>query len=126
MSDAVEERIVELLGNPTLSPYGNPIPTLDGVQTPPSGTFADGVVSLLAATADADAPVRGTVRRLGEPVQYEPGLLQQLSDAGVIPGGSGEFTRDGAEVIVRMDGAVSGVELAASVASHIYVDDTSA
>ena len=29
MSEAVERRLLELLGNPTVSPYGNPIPGLD-------------------------------------------------------------------------------------------------
>ena len=37
MSEAVEHRVFELLGHPTRSPYGNPIPGLDGLDIAPGG-----------------------------------------------------------------------------------------
>src|SRR3984885_2216823 len=36
MSEAVERKLVLLLDNPTISPYGNPIPGLDDLAHPPS------------------------------------------------------------------------------------------
>ena len=36
MSEAVERKLVQLLDNPTISPYGNPIPGLDELRRPPS------------------------------------------------------------------------------------------
>ena len=33
MSDAVERKLVALLDNPTISPYGNPIPGLDELRS---------------------------------------------------------------------------------------------
>src|SRR3954470_6498580 len=35
MSDAVERKLVQLLDNPTVSPYGNPIPGLADLTVPP-------------------------------------------------------------------------------------------
>ena len=35
MSEAVERKLVALLDNPTISPYGNPIPGLDELRRPP-------------------------------------------------------------------------------------------
>ena len=37
MSEAVERKLVALLDNPTVSPYGNPIPGLDDLDHPPVG-----------------------------------------------------------------------------------------
>ena len=36
MSEAVEQRVYDLLGQPTRSPYGNPIPGLDDFGSAPS------------------------------------------------------------------------------------------
>jgi DtxR family Mn-dependent transcriptional regulator len=61
------------------------------------------------------------VRRLAEPVQFEPELLQQLQDAGVTPGGVATVTTAGAYVLVMVEGHDDGLELPAEVAQHIYV-----
>ncbi len=53
MSEQVERRLVELLGHPTESPYGNPIPGLDQLGDTTSATFDDGVVGLVRKLTDA-------------------------------------------------------------------------
>ena len=47
MSEQVERRLVELLGHPTESPYGNPIPGLDQLGDAAANTFDQGVVGLV-------------------------------------------------------------------------------
>lgn len=127
MSDEVERKLIGLLEHPTHSPYGNPIPGLDALGAEPADSkFSDGVVSLLNFTLGAVGPIRGTVRRLGEPVQYEPGLLGQLQDAGLVPGAHAEFTTEGDRVVARADGAEGAIELPSEVAQHIYVDVSTA
>src|SRR5690606_26893328 len=86
MSEQVERRLLELLDHPTESPYGNPIPGLDELGDKPAGRFLEGVVSIVDRTAGGPGTVTGTIRRLGEPVQFEPELLGQLQAAGVVPG----------------------------------------
>jgi DtxR family Mn-dependent transcriptional regulator len=121
MSEQVERRLLELLDHPTESPYGNPIPGLDELGDAPAGRFLEGVVNIVDRVATADGPVGGIIRRLGEPVQFEPELLSQLRSAGVVPGASAILSRAGGYVLVQVDGHGEGLELPPEVASHIYV-----
>ena len=104
MSEQVERRLIELLGQPRESPYGNPIPGLEELGLPP-----------------ADAFMSGVVRRLGEPVQFDPELLAQLKHAGVMPGARATFSNSGPYVLVKVDGVDGGLELPSEVAGHIFV-----
>ncbi|GAA1785831.1 metal-dependent transcriptional regulator [Agromyces lapidis] len=121
MSEQVERRLIEILGGPKESPYGNPIPGLEELGLPPADAFMTGVVNVVDAVADRDAPVRGTVRRLGEPVQFDPELLGQLKQAGVMPGALASFSRAGGYVLVEVDGADGGIELPTEVAGHLFI-----
>lgn len=121
MSELVERRLIELLGHPTESPYGNPIPGLDQLGDVPAHTFHDGVVGLVRALNTEGGPIAGTVRRLAEPVQVDPELLDQLRAAGVVPGASGQFRFSEGYVLVQMDGQDDGLELPVEVASHIFL-----
>ena len=121
MSESVERRIIELLEHPTHSPYGNPIPGLDELGENSVGNFSDGVVNIVNYTLGAVGPVKGVVRRLGEPVQYEVELLEQLRAAGVLPGAQASFTAVGSYVLVQVEGYEDGLELPNEVAIHLYV-----
>ncbi|WP_322411684.1 metal-dependent transcriptional regulator [Microbacterium invictum] len=123
MSEQVERRLVELLGHPTESPYGNPIPGLDQLGDIPANTFAQGVIGLVTKLNAAGGPLRGTVRRLAEPAQVDPELLQQLKAAGVVPGGTGTYRYSEGYVLVEMDGNDEALELPVEVASHIFLVD---
>jgi DtxR family Mn-dependent transcriptional regulator len=90
ISEDVERRLVDILDHPTVSPYGNPIPGLDelgelgGVEV-----FLSGVESLDAVVAGMRADDQETkvqVRRISEPLQTTPELMEVLRRAGVLPG----------------------------------------
>ncbi len=121
MSEQVERRLVELLGHPTESPYGNPIPGLDQLGDVPARTFDEGVVGLVKKLNDAEEPIEGTVRRLAEPAQADPDLLQQLREAGVVPGARGNYRYSEGYVLIQMDGNDEGLELPVELASHIFL-----
>ncbi len=121
MSEKVERRLLEMLGHPTESPYGNPIPGLDELGDAPAPAFMDGVVRLVDRVAGSTEPVRVVIRRLGEPVQFEPELLQQLQDAGVMPGAPAVVSAVGSYVFVQVEGFGEGLELPNEVAVHIFV-----
>jgi DtxR family Mn-dependent transcriptional regulator len=122
MSEQVERRLLELLEHPTHSPYGNPIPGLEDLgDATPANKFSDGVVNLVNLVLGAVGPVKGTIRRLGEPVQYEPELLEQLKDAGIVPGAGASFESVGDYVVARPDAGGEALELPTEVAQHIYV-----
>lgn len=121
MSERVERRLYDLLGRPTVSPYGNPIPGLETLGGEPAEDFGRGVVSLPDALA---AQVEGsTVRlvRLSEPIQVEPELLAQLDDGGLRPGAELSLEAVGEYISVRVDGIEGALELPPEVAVHIFV-----
>ena len=62
-----------------------------------------------------------TVRRLAEPAQVDPELLEQLRDAGVVPGARGDLRYSEGYVLIRMEGGDEGLELPVELASHIFL-----
>ena len=116
MSETVERRILELLNQPTHSPFGNPIPGLDelGEQLVADSGQLEGLDSV--ALADAR---RVTVRRIGEPIQDDHDLMASLSRAGVLPGQVVKVHRTEAGVMVGS--GMEYAELSDAMASHVFV-----
>jgi len=122
MSELVERRLVELLGHPDESPYGNPIPGLSQIgEIDATNTFNDGVVCVVKKLEAEGGPIEGTVRRLAEPVQVDPEVLQQLRDAGVVPGARGTFSFNEGYVLVQMDDVDDALELPVEMAAHVFL-----
>ena len=119
MSEAVERKLLTLLGNPTVSPFGNPIPGLDalsGAEETLGGETSAVLdsLTLLSSTATPEGrPV--VVRRISEQLQEDTDLLRVLAQQGVRPG---------ATMVARLvDDAVTldGLPLRAGVAQHLFV-----
>jgi DtxR family transcriptional regulator, Mn-dependent transcriptional regulator len=119
MSEQVERRVLEMLDHPTESPYGNPIPGLAELGDRPAAQFMDGVASIVDVVP-AVGEVSVTIRRLAEPVQFEPELLQQFFAAGVMPGASARVSRQGSYIVLQVEGVDEALELPIEVAAHIY------
>lgn len=114
----VERRLVQILGEPTTSPYGNPIPGLDqlGLHLPHQ-RFRDGVVSLAEAAAAGATRVR--LARMSENLQANDELLGLIADTGLRPGVECEVaeTADG----VTLCCGDKGLELALHDAELLFV-----
>jgi DtxR family Mn-dependent transcriptional regulator len=120
MSDAVERKLVRLLGDPTVSPYGNPIPGLDQLSKP-EGEKASEVVARPAMELglqrlDEFARRGGgdvKVRRIAEHVQADADLMTELKSAGIVPGQDvavGIISRFGDPVPVHAEGEEASVQ----------------
>jgi len=120
MSEQVERKLLDMLGHPTESPYGNPIPGLEELGDPAAPRFMDGVVSVVDVVGRSTDTFEVTIRRLAEPVQFEPDLLQQLQNAGVVPGATATISAAGSYLLVQVEGFGEGLELPNEVAAHIY------
>jgi DtxR family transcriptional regulator, Mn-dependent transcriptional regulator len=84
MSEDVERRLVAVLDNPTVSPFGNPIPGLSELGFGTTDGFEE--TSLVRLTElPAGSPVAVVVRQLTEHVQGDIALIGRLKDAGVVP-----------------------------------------
>jgi DtxR family Mn-dependent transcriptional regulator len=117
MSESVEQRVYELLGRPTRSPYGNPIPGLgefDGSQAPhvPVG---DGERNL--AFPGLAGPV--VVTRICESVQTDGDVLRLLHSAGIDPGAHVTVAQE--RDAVRVDRGGEEIRLPREVASRVFV-----
>ena len=121
MSERVERRLYELLGRPSESPYGNPIPGLEALGGAPAEGFAEGVVTLVEAMAAYAPGSRIVVCRLAEPIQVDPELLQQLEEGGIRPGAKVSLERVGDYISVRVASVDGALELPLEVASHVFV-----
>jgi DtxR family Mn-dependent transcriptional regulator len=124
MSDAVELRLLKILDNPTESPYGNPIPGLEELQT--TGIASDiedfriGVEPLdQVLDHSTGESVRVLVRRIAEPVQTDDGAMAVLRKAGALPGREVDSTMDADGVLVGSREA--GGVISDETAGHIFV-----
>ena len=118
MSEAVERKLLTLLGNPSVSPFGNPIPGLEalrGEETLGGETAAVlDSLTLLSTTATAEGrPV--VIRRISEQLQESTELLRQLDQQGVRPGAT--MTARLVEGSVALDEQA----LPVGVAQHLFV-----
>jgi DtxR family Mn-dependent transcriptional regulator len=89
MSDAVERKLVALLDNPTISPYGNPIPGLKELTEQRTAPGAPPVLEPGLQRLDEFARRGGgsvEVRRIAEHVQTDAELMAGLKTAGIVPG----------------------------------------
>ena len=121
MSDNVEQKIVHLLENPSVSPYGNPIPGLQDLGLKESPKFHDGVVSV--ANLDfADTNRVYTLRRIGEPLQVDVQLLSDLRQLGIVPGAKLTFEHKARRVFIKVEGANEGESLVIDDAAHLFVE----
>lgn len=121
MSERVERRLYDLLERPTESPYGNPIPGLEGLGGQSSGSFSDGVINLVEAMPRYSPDSKVVVCRLSEPIQVEPELLGQLDDGGIHPGVEITLEQSGEYIAVRVSGIEGALELPPEVATHVFV-----
>jgi DtxR family Mn-dependent transcriptional regulator len=118
MSESVEAKVYELLGRPTRSPYGNPIPGLAKFDAGLDAGSAPGAeIERNLAFPGLTGPV--TVRRICESVQTDVGVLRQLHAAGVDPGATVKVAQERDAVVVDLAG--EQIRLPREVASRVFV-----
>jgi DtxR family Mn-dependent transcriptional regulator len=118
MSEAVERRLLDVLGHPTTSPYGLPIPGLSELGEPGSLDEPGSAMTTLDQLV-LDTPARVTIRRLAEPLQTDTALMSRLRRAGVQPGASVLVSPSAAGLLVGSGGETT--EITGMVASHVFV-----
>lgn len=114
MSEGVERKLIERLGNPTHSPFGMPIPGLE----------------LLGLPAVSDQPCQSVSEagvgeyqlcRIGEPVQIDPAFLSQLANLGLKPGARVGVSEAGNGWLLTPIGAEEGLLLDERYGQHLFI-----
>ena len=115
MSDAVEERLVDLLGDPSTCPHGNPIPGSTHAPTAP-----DLQVSLAGVAAGE------TVRleRLTEEVELDMAALRYLDDAGFVPGTTAKVAARGPDGTLMLELEGGTLALGRDLSEKLFVVTT--
>ena len=119
MSENVERRLIEMLGQPTESPYGNPIPAMEDLGGPASEKFLHGVIRVTDFAGEG--PKSGLLRRLGEPAQFDSSLLEKFKAAGVIPGARVTVSVVAGGYQIVADHPQGTVVVPAHIAEHLYL-----
>lgn len=117
VSDDVANRIAVLLDNPETDPFGNPIPSMDGVQI--SDVGGAGLVSVMDVGVAGDG-AQYEIVRIAEAAQLHVDVLSMLDYEQLRPGA--KITVD----VIESDSAIisqgpDSVRLSADVAKGIFV-----
>ena len=113
ISDAVEARLVELLGDPATCPHGNPIP---GSHSPAPSTP-------VRPLAEVDAGERVQLVRISEEVELNFDSLTLLDDGGFIPGVVAHVgIRDPEGTVeVTVEGGKESIRVSRDLSDRLYV-----
>jgi DtxR family transcriptional regulator, Mn-dependent transcriptional regulator len=109
ISDDVEARLVDVLGNPSTCPHGNPIPG-SGKKLEP-------------ATVLAKAQIGDRVRlsRVTELVEFDLEALTYLDEHGFVPGREAVVVAQGPDGTMVLEVGTGTVVLGAPLAGQVYV-----
>lgn len=109
ISDEVEARFVEILGNPSTCPHGNPIP-----GTPP---VADGQRSL----SEFRAGDRIRIARITEQIEIDLESLRYLSEHGLVPGADAHVREKAPDGTLTLELGGAAVALGPAICRQLFV-----
>jgi DtxR family Mn-dependent transcriptional regulator len=119
MSETVERRLVELLGHPTESPYGNPIPGLQELGEHGGGEDFMADVEPLDTVVDGGGEIRVLVRRISEEMQKDEAMMAALRRVGALPDKVITVTAGAVGVLIGSGGETAEIDI--DLAQHLFV-----
>ncbi len=122
MSEDVERRLVQVLENPSVSPFGNPIPGLDLLGVDPGTPEHDGSNLVRLTELPMGDAVAVVVRQLTEHVQGDVALISRLKEAGVVPNARVLVETSAAGDVTIVVGGHENVELPHEMAHAVKVE----
>ena len=111
ISDEVEARLMELLGNPTTCPHGNPIPGAGGAD----------LLDSQSCLARAEVGDVVKLERITEEVELDAASLEYLFEHRFIPGDLATVVSRGSDQSLVLDAGGSELTLGPQLCSQLYV-----
>jgi len=118
MSEAVEQRVVAVLSDASRSPFGNPIPGLEGLGV--HGSLQDTEFGIRAVDLAEGRPVEARIVQLNEILQVDAEQFAQLHDAGITVGSTVTVVNDNGTV--RISSGNREVEINSDLAHAIRIE----
>jgi len=112
ISAQVEDRLVEILGDPGACPHGNPIP----------GSSHEVDVTSLVALNEVEPGTRVTLRRLTEDLELELAVMRFLEESALMPGAEVEVDGIGPDGSMSLTVAGRSAALGAALADNLWVE----
>lgn len=118
MSEAVEQRVVAVLSDASRSPFGNPIPGLEGLGV--HGALHDTEFGIRAVDLAEGRPVEARIVQLNEILQVDSAQFAELHDAGITVGSTVTMINDNGSV--RISSGNREVEINSELAHAIRIE----
>lgn len=116
ISEQVERRILELVPDAEISPFGNPVPGLELLGRSKSAALNDLVAPLIEKLE-----IEVVIKRIAEPLQLYPDALAHLAATGIVPGAKVIATQAAGRVEVTVLETGQKLALTAFDVAHIFV-----
>lgn len=116
MSEEVERKLVELVSDPGISPFGMPVPGLELLGLAARESIA---CSALGDLADGEY----LLCRIGEPLQVDSQFLVQLRDLGLLPGQKVQVAKNNETWFVSSVERDEGLVVDSVVAQHLFLGE---
>jgi DtxR family Mn-dependent transcriptional regulator len=116
MSEEVERRLVELVSDPNVSPFGMPVPGLELLGLPIREPIA---CQTLIELEDGDY----TLCRIGEPLQIDSQFLTQLKDLQLLPGKQVKVSKNNQSWFMSNSDLEEGLVVDNLVAQHLFLSE---
>jgi DtxR family Mn-dependent transcriptional regulator len=111
ISDEVEARLVQLLGDPGTCPHGNPIP----------GSAPEEPAAEQMPLAEASPGTTVTLARISEQVELDMAALAYLDEHGFVPGATAVVASRGPDGTLLLELDASTVAFGPDLSNHLYV-----
>ena len=112
ISAEIEERLVDILGDPATCPHGNPIP----------GSSHSVDYRRLVPLNDVAPGGRAVLRRLTEDLELELDVMRFLEESALMPGAKIEVRSVGPDGTMNLEVAGAAVSLGGHLSDNLWVD----
>lgn len=121
ISDRVELKIIEMIGDPTVSPFGNPIPGLEEIGLSAGTKDGEEVISVVDLPRAIANQETFLLSRIGEHLQIDVELLAELHELQILPGQKIKLAFEDKSVLVTNAALTDGLKLDFDLAAHLFV-----
>jgi DtxR family Mn-dependent transcriptional regulator len=117
MSESVERKLIGLLKNPSVSPFGMPVPGLELLGLAPADIRECWALASLE-------PGEYEIVRIGEPLQLDKSFLNQLAELSLLPGAKVSLSTQDQGWLLIAAGLSEGLLVDSGIGQHLFLGNS--